>query len=54
MRVVMLAIQIHDREALNKLPEHRKVKILVLIRRKYHMPRLLKSKVRMNLLSVKL
>lgn len=39
-RVVMLAIQIHDREALNKLPEHRKVKILVLIRRKYHMPRL--------------
>lgn len=54
MRVVMLAVQIRDREALNKLPEHRKVKILVLIRGKYRMLRLLRSKVRMNLLSVKL
>ena len=54
MRVVMLAIQIHHREALNKLPVHRKVKILDLIRGKYHMPRLLRSKIRMNLLSVKL
>ena len=54
MRLVMLAIQICHRQALNKPPVPRKVKILDLVRGKYHMPRLLRSKIRMNLLSVKL